>query len=160
MARLLLGPLLRHVGERDATIWVETDAQCEVQVRTIAIEPPGEPSTKGNTPTGTTASARTFTVAGHHYALVVIEQLQAKSSTPYEVFLDDELVWPEADSPFPPSRIRTVDPDRPIRILFGSCREPPTVRPNDRPRLFSSSWNRVMSRSSFEKPWKKWNIAE
>src|SRR5207247_4744957 len=25
MATLLLGPVLRHVGERDATVWVETD---------------------------------------------------------------------------------------------------------------------------------------
>ena len=30
--QLLLGPLLRYVGERDATVWVETDRPCEVEV--------------------------------------------------------------------------------------------------------------------------------
>ena len=28
MVSLLLGPVLRHVGERDATVWVETDGPC------------------------------------------------------------------------------------------------------------------------------------
>ena len=31
MAELILGPLLRYVGERDATVWVETDGPCEVE---------------------------------------------------------------------------------------------------------------------------------
>ena len=53
MARLLLGPLLRHVGERDATIWVETDSPCSVQV--------SAGNASGHEPT--------FTVAGHHYAI-------------------------------------------------------------------------------------------
>ena len=30
--RLVLGPLLRYVGENDATIWVETDQACQVEV--------------------------------------------------------------------------------------------------------------------------------
>jgi hypothetical protein len=30
VADLVLGPLLRHVGPTDATVWVETDAHCEV----------------------------------------------------------------------------------------------------------------------------------
>ena len=34
MAELILGPLLRHVGTDDVTVWVETDAACEVEVRT------------------------------------------------------------------------------------------------------------------------------
>jgi hypothetical protein len=29
---LRLGPLLRHVGETDATIWVETDKPCRVEI--------------------------------------------------------------------------------------------------------------------------------
>ena len=33
-----------------------------------------------------------------------------------------EEVWPEPDSEFPPSRIRTVDPEAPVRLAFGSCR--------------------------------------
>ena len=32
MAGLVLGPLLRYVGRTEATIWVETDGPCEVEV--------------------------------------------------------------------------------------------------------------------------------
>jgi PhoD-like phosphatase len=102
MADLVLGPLLRHVGANDATVWVETDEPCEVEVLGHA-----EP---------------TFTVAGHHYALVCIEGLDPRTRTAYEVSLDGERRWPPADHPFPPSVIDTIDPDRPARILYGSCR--------------------------------------
>ena len=61
MPALVLGPLLRYVGEREATVWVETDAPCEVEVL-------------GHT-------ARTFQVHRHHYALVVIEGLEPGEST-------------------------------------------------------------------------------
>ena len=102
MTRLLLGPLLRHVGTTDATIWVETDTPCEVEIL-------------GH-------RERTWTVAGHHYALVAIEGLAPDSSTPYQVRLDGEEVWPPQDSDRRAPRIRTT-PDRgPIRIAFGSCR--------------------------------------
>ena len=107
MSRLVLGPLLRHVGERDATVWVETDAPCRVEVSAGAA----------------TGHEQTFTVGGHHYALVVLDGLEPASSTPYTVRIDGVAVWPPADSTFPPSRIRTIDPMRPIRLLFGSCRE-------------------------------------
>jgi hypothetical protein len=109
MPRLLLGPLLRHVSATTATIWVETDAPCTVAVLGHA------------TPT--------FTVCGHHYALVIVEGLQPGTTTPYTVELDGERCWPPADWQFPPSVIRTLD-GGPLRILFGSCRaaaphEPP-----------------------------------
>ncbi len=68
MARLVLGPLLRHIGESDATVWVETDGPCEVEVL-------------GHT-------ARTFHVSGHHYALVMVEGLEPRSETEYQVALD------------------------------------------------------------------------
>jgi hypothetical protein len=115
--KLILGPLLRHVGVSDATVWVETDTPCEVEVRA------GESS----------ASARTFTVEGHHYALVVITGLEPGSTHEYEVRLDGEVVWPEADSPFPPSEIRTILPDGDLTLAFGSCRvsvphEPPYTK--------------------------------
>ena len=32
MADLVLGPLLRYVGETEATVWVETDSPCEVEI--------------------------------------------------------------------------------------------------------------------------------
>lgn len=111
MATLRLGPLLRHVGERDATVWVETDRPSTVEVRAE--------SSSGVEPT--------FTVAGHHYALVVLTGLEPGSSTPYDVRLDGQVVWPPSDSTFPASRIRTVELSRPIRLLFGSCREAPAV---------------------------------
>ncbi|HYK96547.1 MAG TPA: alkaline phosphatase D family protein [Candidatus Dormibacteraeota bacterium] len=109
MVALLLGPVLRHVGEHDATIWVETVAPCEVEVRAGDVA--------GRSPT--------FAVGGHHYAVVVLTGLPAASSTPYEVRIDDAQVWPMEQSPFPASRIRTLDTSRPIRLLFGSCREAP-----------------------------------
>ena len=113
MATLRLGPVLRHVGERDATIWVETTDPCEVRV--VAGDSAG--------------SQQTFTVAGHHYALVVLTGLAPASSLPYQVHIDGDQVWPLADAAFPPSRIRTLDVGRPISLMFGSCREAPGVRP-------------------------------
>jgi len=107
---LRLGPLLRHVGPTSATVWVETTAACTVDVL-------------GH-------RQRTFTVAGHHYALVVVRDLGPGTSTPYEVRLDDTVVWPlppSDDVPasrFPQSTIRTPSAggERPVRIAFGSCR--------------------------------------
>src|SRR4051812_28198366 len=99
---LLLGPLLRHVDPVSATIWVETDRPCVVEVLG--------------------RSARTFCVKGHHYALVVVEGLEPGSTTPYEVHLDGYRVWPQAHSSFPPSRIRTAGGPGPFRLAFGSCR--------------------------------------
>ena len=110
---LLLGPLLRHVDPVSATLWVETDRPCEVEVL-------------GH-------RARTFRVNGHHYALVVVDGLEPGSVTPYEVHLDGAQVWPPARSHFPPSRIRTTGGDGAFRLAFGSCRyaTPTTVDVRD-----------------------------
>jgi hypothetical protein len=96
-----------------ATIWVETDRPCEVEVLGRRV--------------------RTFGVGGHHYALVVVEDLKSGSTTPYAVRLDDVEVWPPAHSAFPPSRIRTPGGDDSFRIAFGSCRyaTPSTVGPDE-----------------------------
>ncbi|PZS12615.1 MAG: alkaline phosphatase [Pseudonocardiales bacterium] len=102
MSQVLLGPLLRHVGSSNATVWVETDRPCEVEVLG--------------------ARERTWTAGGHHYALVLVEGLAPGSSTPYDVRLDGEIAWPPMDSARPHCRIRTHSPDRPVRISFGSCR--------------------------------------
>ena len=112
MPRLVLGPLLRHVSETTATVWVETDTPCEVQVL-------GD-------------STRTFTVGGHHFAIVVCDGLQPGTTTPYDVALDGERVWPEPESPYPPSVVRTLSgqPGEPIKLLFGSCR---VARPHEAP---------------------------
>jgi hypothetical protein len=75
---------------------------------------------------GAGGQAPTFTAYDHHYALVVVEGLTPGSSTPYQVFVDGEQAWPEPESRFPPSVIRTRaadDADQPVRLIFGSCRE-------------------------------------
>ena len=110
MSELVLGPLLRYVGEREATVWVETDSACEVEVL-------------GH-------RERTFEVEGHHFALVRISELEPGTTTPYEVSLGGERRWPPPQWPHPPSTIRTSDRDRPYRLLFGSCR---TARPHGPP---------------------------
>ncbi|MBV9915834.1 MAG: alkaline phosphatase D family protein [Solirubrobacterales bacterium] len=102
MAELILGPLLRYVGEREATVWVETDAPCQVEVL-------------GH-------RARTFHVAGHHYGLVAIDGLEPGRSREYGVVLDGERRWPEPRSALPPSRVRTLHPHDELSIAFGSCR--------------------------------------
>jgi hypothetical protein len=114
--QLLLGPLLRYTGSTQATIWVETDGACTVEVL-------------GQT-------ARTFQVAGHHYALVVLRDLEPGSVTPYTVSLDGAQVWPPDDGR-PPSAIHTREGERQARLAFGSCRvgapqhAPYTLAPGD-----------------------------
>ena len=102
MPRLLLGPLLRFVGDGRATVWVETDVPCEVEVLGC--------------------TARTFRVAGHSYAIVLVTGLPEQGRTPYEVHLDGERAWPEPGSAYPPSVIRSRPVDGPVRLAFGSCR--------------------------------------
>lgn len=104
--KLALGPLLRHVGETHATVWVQTQDRGEVTVRCGDVS----------------ATAPTFAVHGFHYALVVLDGLPKATHTPYTVEIDGEQVWPPADSPFPPSQIATLDPAKPTRLAFGSCR--------------------------------------
>jgi len=102
VACLLLGPMLRFVGDGCATVWVETDAPCEVEVLGC--------------------TSRTFRVAGHSYAVVVVEGLPPRTDTAYQVRLDGEQVWPPAGSRYPASTIRTRERGEPVRLAFGSCR--------------------------------------
>ncbi|MGH3586249.1 MAG: alkaline phosphatase D family protein, partial [Pseudonocardia sp.] len=101
---LVLGPVLRHVDETTASVWVQTERATTVSVLGC--------------------SARTFEVAGHHYALVPVSGLEPGGRTPYDVTVDGERVWPPATSPFPPSMIctRRSGADERHRIVFGSCR--------------------------------------
>ena len=102
MPRLVLGPMLRYADATSAVVWVETDEPCEVEVLG--------------------ASAATFCLHGHHFGVVELTDLEPGSSPEYTVRAGGEQVWPEPDSEFPPSRIRTVDPEAPVRLAFGSCR--------------------------------------
>ena len=125
MPKLILGPLLRYVGETQATVWVETDAaaRVEVLVAPAGPDPDGGPAR---------ATAPTFQVEGHHYALVLIEGLEPDRVYEYRVELDGQPAWPEAspDGPsFPASTIRTLHGDHPLRIAFGSCRVAAPHRP-------------------------------
>lgn len=102
----MLGPLLRYVDRTDATVWAETGAAATVEVHAA----------------GRSWSAPTFTVHGHHYALVAVDGLEPGSRTPYTVTVDGDQVWPPADSSFPPSVIPTLEEGRPLRMAYGSCR--------------------------------------
>ncbi len=99
---VVVGPLLRYVDDTTATVWVEANRPCEVEVL-------------GHT-------ERTWELHGHHYALVVIEGLEPDTRTPYTVRLNGIQAWPEPGSRQPPSVIRTVADDTHLRLAFGSCR--------------------------------------
>ncbi|MCF7547884.1 MULTISPECIES: alkaline phosphatase D family protein [Pseudonocardia] len=103
-APLVLGPVLRHVGETTATVWVQTGAAATVEILG--------------------ATTRTFEVAGHHYAVVPVTGLEPDSRIPYEVRVDGAVVWPVPHSPFPASVIPTRGPRTAgrARVVFGSCR--------------------------------------
>lgn len=105
---LILGPLLRHVDETSAAIWVETGAPAEVGVRLAEHEEVWR--------------APTFAVHGHHYALVEVRGLAAGTETTYQVELDGVQVWPLPDPTRPQSRLRTLREGDPLRLAFGSCR--------------------------------------
>jgi PhoD-like phosphatase len=110
-AHLLIGPVLRRVVGDRATVWVETTEPAHVRVEAEG---------------GASGSAPTFSAYGHHYAIVIVEGLLPDADHPYTVTLDGREVWPLADSPYPPSFIRTRpadDADHPVRLIFGSCRE-------------------------------------
>jgi hypothetical protein len=116
VAHLLLGPAVRYVGETDASVWVETDSSCEVEVL-------------GH-------RERTFCIEGHHYAILALRGLEPAAALEYRVALDDEHRWPDPDSGYPPSAIRTLDRQRPLKLVFGSCRvavphEPPWTLTRD-----------------------------
>ena len=110
---LILGPLLRYVGETSATVWVQTAQHARVTVR--AFDRSWE--------------APTFSAHGHHYALVVLDGLEAGASSEYEVDIDGSTAWPpqgpDVDAltaSLPASRIQTHRHSEPTRMAFGSCR--------------------------------------
>ncbi|MEV6601828.1 alkaline phosphatase D family protein [Actinoplanes sp. NPDC051346] len=110
-AHLLIGPVLRRVVGDKATFWVETTGPARVRVEADG---------------GGAGSALTFSAYGHHYAIVIVEGLRRGEASEYAVWLDDRQVWPQPDSPYPPSVIVTrpaEDSDHPVSMIFGSCRE-------------------------------------
>jgi phosphodiesterase/alkaline phosphatase D-like protein len=143
MARLIVGPLLRYVSETAATIWVETDRACEVSVL-------------GH-------SQRTFTVEGHHYALVQLTGLRPGQAYEYEVLLDGERAWPEPGGERQPCSIRTPLPESRLRVAFGSCRQslphtPPYTNPKEDhdhargPDALYGYWDRISRQPGDHRP--------
>ena len=140
MAQLLVGPLLRYTGSTQATVWVETDAACEVAVLGRA--------------------AATFQVEGHHYAIVTLEDLEPGAVTPYQVHLDGTCVWPPDDGR-KPSAIHTRNHERQSRLVFGSCRlgapqRPPwTLEDGDDPAAVGvdALWAYARRLQSGREPW-------
>jgi phosphodiesterase/alkaline phosphatase D-like protein len=131
---LVLGPVLRHVGETTASVWVQTARPATVTVLGC--------------------STTTFEVAGHHYALVAVTGLQPDSRVPYQVQIDGERVWPLPTSPFPPSVIRTRGPvsDPHNRIIFGSCRYPKVADPKVAARLGIDALDAYAARMTHRPP--------
>ena len=138
---LVLGPLLRYAGTESATFWVETSIPCVVEIL-------------GRT-------AETFTVEGHSYALLLVDDLQPASVTPYDVRLDGRLVWPPDDGR-PAPTVHTRNNERFVRLVFGSCRvggaEPDGLRdewPEDvRTRGIDALWSyaKLLQRGEAEWP--------
>lgn len=118
MGKVLIGPMLRFVGEDHATIWMELDRACEVEIL-------GE-------------KVRSFEVKGHHYALIALSGLEPGVPTPYEVHLDGRLAWPPQDYDYPAPRIRTIPRDADLKLLFGSCR---ASAPHHPPYTYQRWWN-------------------
>jgi phosphodiesterase/alkaline phosphatase D-like protein len=134
---LVLGPVLRHVGETTASVWVQTDRAATVSVLGC--------------------SARTFEVAGHHYAIVPVTGLEPGSRTAYEVAVDGERVWPQPTTPFPPSVVRTRGgaDDTQLRAVFGSCRYSKVAAPKLMAKLGIDALNAYAARMA-ARPQEEW----
>ena len=141
MPELVLGPLLRYVGETEAVIWVETDGPCEVEVL------------------GT--RERTFCVCDHHYALVCCGGLERGAWHEYDVKLDGEPVWPLNDG-FPPSAFRTYPKEESLEVVFGSCRlaaphvPPYSLRKDEDPRGREIDALHTLAQSMSNRPREEW----
>src|SRR5262249_5367462 len=90
-----------YAGTESATFWVETSRPCEVEILGCR--------------------RRTFAVEGHHYALLLVDDLQPATTTPYEVRLDGAKVWPPDDGR-PAPVVHTREGGRRTLLVLGSCR--------------------------------------
>jgi hypothetical protein len=98
--------MMRYVDESSASVWVETRTAARISIRAGGRE----------------WAARTFAVHGHHYALVEVDGLEPATVTSYSLDVNGTQVWPDPASGFPPSRIATLKPGKPLRMAYGSCR--------------------------------------
>jgi hypothetical protein len=126
-AQLVLGPILRYAGTESATFWVQTSAPCELEVL-------GRRTT-------------TFTVEGHHFALLLVDDLEPASVTPYNVRLDGHEVWPYDDGR-PAPAVHTRDNEPRVRLAFGSCRVG-----GPQPASTESPWPDDLARTGIDALW-------
>jgi PhoD-like phosphatase len=134
-AELVLGPLLRYAGTKSATFWLETSRPCEVEIL-------------GH-------REATFCVEGHHYALLLVDDLQSGSVIDYDIRLDGRVVWPPDDGrPAPVVHTRSGEPQ--VRLVFGSCRRgDPQPEPGEFPETgIDALWaySRQLQRGDVEWP--------
>src|SRR6478735_12497064 len=94
-AELVLGPMLRYAGTKSASFWLETNRPCEVEILG--------------------RRDRTFCVEGHHYALLLVDDLQPASLIDYDVRLDGRVVWPPDDGR-PGPVVHTRRGEREVRL--------------------------------------------
>ncbi len=97
---------------------VETDQSCEVEILD--------------------SKANTFTVEGHHFALVSISGLKPGWSHQYEVHLDGRVNGLQRVR-ISASSAPSIPADGNLRMLFGSCR---TSAPHRPPHTFQRWWHR------------------
>ena len=108
-SEILVGPVLRYTDRfGTATVFVETARSRRVSITT------GD---------GVTTGTSTWSVHGHHYALVVLRALPRDRAVTYTVALDNVTVWPLRASSYPPSVVPPFTSSGRVRIAFGSCRE-------------------------------------
>ena len=101
---LVLGPVLRHVGETTASVWVQLERAANVSVLGC--------------------DARTFEVCGHHYAIVPVTGLAPDTRHSYQVHVDGVQVWPPRVTPYRQSIIRTRGPEN---FRVSASRQPAPV---------------------------------
>ncbi|MBA4023020.1 MAG: hypothetical protein C0482_11725 [Gordonia sp.] len=105
---LVLGPILRFVDSTRATVWVETDRACAVEV---------------STSTGQSGMEQTWDVHDHHYAVIQLRGLPAATLIDYTVTLTAAADVGEAGVTVRSGgRLHTASDDAPLTVAFGSCR--------------------------------------
>lgn len=110
--------MLRYTSQTEAVVWAELDCACTIEI--LGVRAP------------------TFEVRGHHFALVILEDLDPGRDYPYEVHADGKKAWPPNDYPLPQPRIRTLPADSDVKLIFGSCRASGPHRP---PHTFQRWWH-------------------
>lgn len=105
---LVLGPILRYVDSTRATVWVETDRPCDVEVTTS---------------TGQSGVEQTWDVHQHHFAIVQLVDLPSGTLIDYTVTLTSSGDVGEAGVAVRSGGLlRTAAENDPLTVAFGSCR--------------------------------------